>query len=113
MNDEEFAKFVTDALEKADKAASRKVFYMKTSTLKKLKQISFCVENTSIKLEESFDRATNAVDIIMTDFVFDSVTEDIKRIFNLVDVIVIDALDDGTVCIEMRILNACNVIGEV
>ena len=54
--------------------------------------------------------ATNSIEICVLSYVFDSCVCDLKRVFQTVDLFVIDALNDGKVSIEMKILNAAEII---
>lgn len=46
-------------------------------------------------------------------YVFDSCVNKLKDAFNIVDLFVIDALKDGQVCIEMKIINAAEIIRRI
>lgn len=109
MNDYEFAVLMCGFFEQAEKEAERKAFVMKEETLEKLQYITAVLLGSDLTVNQSFDRVTNAVDVEISGYVFDSVVTNLKGIFSIVDLFTIDALTDGTVCVEARILNACDV----
>lgn len=83
---------------------------MKTETAERVRCIQSELRNGNNHVKTSFDFLANSIDICVEGYVFDSSVENLKLIFDTVDIFVIDALLDGTVCIEMRILNAFEII---
>jgi len=64
----------------------------------------------SMEYEICFDRVSNALEIAVSGYVFDSCITDLKAVFSIVDLFVIDSLSDGKVCIEMKVLNAAEIL---
>lgn len=88
------------------------IFVLSPKTLERLTTISTVLANSNVTICYHFDCTTNAVDIHLESYVFDSMTIELATLFAAVDVAVIDALSDGKICIEMRILNACTIVKE-
>lgn len=108
MNDYELSQFLNASLNQAKKECRRNVYLLKVETIKKIKIIDNLLEFYNCNID--FDAPTNSIEISATAFVFDSMVCNLKRVFELADLFVIDAVDDGTVCIEMKIRNAAEVI---
>ena len=108
MNDFNLAKIICCALEEAQKESRNNVYLIKLETLIKVKTIEAILNDTELSL--SFDCTSNSIEICVFGYVFDSCTADLKRIFQTVDLFVIDTLRDGKVSIEMKILNAAEII---
>lgn len=108
MNNFDFAKEICKALEKAEKESRNNIYLLKPETIKRSKIISCLLKGNDCTI--SFDMATNSIEICVLSYVFDSCVCDLKRVFQTVDLFVIDALNDGKVSIEMKILNAAEII---
>ncbi len=108
MNDHELFQLLNALLNQAEKECKKNVYLLKVETITKIKIIDNLLESYNCNI--NFDAPTNSIEISATAFVFDSMGCNLKRTFELVDLFVIDAADDGTVCIEMKILNAAEVI---
>lgn len=109
MNDFDLAKVICRALEEAEKENRNNIYLIKPETMRKATTIESILNDTELSL--SFDYITNSIEICVLGYVFDSCTCDLKRVFQTVDLFVIDALADGKVSIEMKILNAAEIIG--
>lgn len=107
MTNNDFAKMVLKCIREAERKALGKVFVIKPETMFKIERMSW---NISCECRINFDAAFNALDICYQGYVFDSQTSSIKTAFSLADVFVIDAEENGKVNIELRILDAANVL---
>ena len=108
MSDFDLAKEICKALEKAEKESRNNIYLLRPETIKRTKIISCLLKDRDCAI--SFDMATNSIEICVLGYVFDSCVCDLKRVFQTVDLFVIDALSDGKVSIEMKILNAAEII---
>ena len=108
MNNFDLAKEICKALERAEKESKNNIYLLKPETMKRAKVIESLLKETEHNI--SFDTVTNSMEINALGYVFDSCVCDLKRIFQTVDLFVIDALIDGKVSIEMKILNAAEII---
>lgn len=109
MSDFELAKEICTALERAEKETRNTVYLLKAESLKKVKNLEQLLMDEQYSMH--FDRLTNSLEITLTGYVFDSLNCDLKSIFQTVDLFVIDAMKDGRIYIEMKILNAAEVMG--
>ncbi len=107
MTNSDFAKMVMKCIEDAERAALGRVFVLKPETMIKLEKMS---RNANCDCTVNFDAAFNALDICFRGYVFDSQVSSIRTAFSLADVFMIDADADGKVNIELRILNAANML---
>lgn len=108
MNEFDLAREICKALEKAEKESRNNIYLLRPETIKRTKIISCLLKDRDCAI--SFDMATNSIEICVLGYVFDSCVCDLKRVFLTVDLFVIDALNDGKVSIEMKILNAAEII---
>lgn len=108
MNNFDLAKEICKALERAEKESRNNIYLLKPETIKRSKIINRLLKDSECTI--AFDMATNSIEICVLGYVFDSCVCDLKRVFQTVDLFVIDALNDGKVSIEMKILNAAEII---
>ncbi|MGN1050701.1 MAG: hypothetical protein ACI4QE_00215 [Acutalibacteraceae bacterium] len=108
MNDFELMKVIYVTLTEMERESRNNIFILRKNTIQKIKLLDNFLKGTNFKA--SFDRVTNAIEISIFGYVFDSCSCNLKSVFNIVDLFVIDALDNGQVCIEMKILNASEII---
>ncbi len=108
MNDYILSQFLNASLNQAKKECQNNVYLLKVETIKKIKIIDDLFEFYHCNI--NFDAPTNSIEISTTAFVFDSMVCNLKRAFELVDLFVIDSIDDGKVCVQMKILNAAEMI---
>ena len=108
MKDFDLAKEICKALEEFEKASRNIIYMLKPNTIKRVKSMERVLIETEHKI--SFNMVTNSIVICILGYVFDSCVCDLKRVFETVDLFVIEALDDGQVSIEMKILNAAEII---
>lgn len=107
MTNKEFTKMMMNCIHEAQRASCGKTFVLKPKTLVKLDRMTRSAEGDC---QVSFDAAFNAIDISVKKYVFDSQCESLKEMILCADIIVIDSESDGKVCIELRILNAANIL---
>lgn len=105
-----YYELLSDCFKDAEKKAAGKIFIIKTETAERLRCIQSELRNGNKYAKLSLNFLTNSIDIRIEGYVFDSSVENVKRMFDTVDIFVIDALLDGRVCVEMRILNAFEII---
>ena len=108
MKNIDLAKMICNALEKAERESRGTIYILTPSTMKKAKLIESALKG--VEYDICFDRVTNALEISVLGYVFDSCITDLKTAFLIVDLFVIDALTDGKVCIEMKVLNAAEIL---
>lgn len=108
MKNNDLAKMICKALEKAEKENTHNIYILTPNTMKKTKQLQHALRETDYAI--SFDRVTNSLIISVKGYVFDSCVTDLKTVFSIVDLFVIDSLSDGQVCIEMKVLNAAEIL---
>lgn len=108
MNDFEFSKFISDILDETRKASRKNTYILKSETIKKIDFIERSFHGLNCIFR--FDAPSNSIEITLLGFVFDSLTCNIKQVLLISDVFVIDSLNDGKVCIEMKLLNAAEII---
>jgi len=108
MKNIDLAKKICKALEKAEKESRGNVYILTPYTMKKARVIEKVL--ASMEYEICFDRVSNALEIAVSGYVFDSCLTDLKAVFSIVDLFVIDSLSDGKVCIEMKVLNAAEIL---
>lgn len=108
MKEFELAKEICKALERAEKDSRNNIYILKPEVIRREKIIERVLVGTEYKI--SFNVATNSIEICVLGYVFDSCVCDLKQVFEMVDLFVIDALKDGRVSIEMKILNAAEII---
>jgi len=108
MKNIDLAKKICKALEKAEKESRGNVYILTPYTMKKARVIEKVL--ASMEYEICFDRVSNALEIAVSGYVFDSCITDLKAVFSIVDLFVIDSLSDGKVCIEMKVLNAAEIL---
>ena len=108
MKNIDLAKIICKALEKAEKETRGNVYILTPNTMKKARIIEKAL--AGMKSEICFDRVSNALEIAVSGYVFDSCLTDLKAVFSIVDLFVIDSLSDGKVCIEMKVLNAAEIL---
>lgn len=108
MKDFDLAKEICRALENAERESKKNIYLLKPDTIRRANLIDQLLKGVSHTI--SFDMVTNSVEICVLGYVFDSGTCELKRIFQTVDLFVIDALNDGRVSIEMKLLNAAEII---
>lgn len=108
MKNIDLAKIICKALEKAEKETRGNVYILTPNTMKKTRIIEKAL--AGMKSEICFDRVSNALEIAVSGYVFDSCLTDLKAVFSIVDLFVIDSLSDGKVCIEMKVLNAAEIL---
>lgn len=111
MTDFKFAKKICETLEKAKKESENNIYLLKPEIIKKVKIIENLLKETNYIID--FDAVTNSIEICVLEYVFDSCICDLKQVFQIVDLFVIDALKDRHVSIEMKILNAAEIIGRI
>lgn len=107
MNDRKLSELIVVASERAKKELRNNIYLLKTDTVKKLRLLDGIFNDSDYKAV--FDASTNSVEITALGFVFDSMTNDLKKAFSAVVLFVMDSTADGRVCIEMKILNAADV----
>jgi len=108
MKNIDLAKKICKALEKAEKETRGNVYILTPNTMKKARMIEKAL--AGMESEICFDRVSNALEIAVSGYVFDSCLTDLKAVFSIVDLFVIDSLSDGKVCIEMKVLNAAEIL---
>lgn len=108
MKNIDLAKMICKALEKAEKESRDNVYILTPNTMKKATILEKAL--ASMEYEICFDRVSNALEIGVSGYVFDSCITDLKAVFSIVDLFVIDALSNGKVCIEMKVLNAAEIL---
>ncbi len=108
MDDFNLAKEICKAFERAEKESRNNIFLLRPEIIKRSKIIECLLRET--EHTTSFDMVTNSIEICVLDYVFDSCVSDLKQVFQTVDLFVIDALNDGKVSIEMKIVNAAEII---
>ena len=108
MKDFDLAKEICKALENAERESKKNIYLLKPGAIRKANLIEQLLEGTTHTI--SFDLVTNSIEICLLGYVFDSHICDLKQVFQIVDLFVIDALNDGQVSIEMKILNAAEII---
>jgi len=108
MKNIDLAKMICNALEKAEKESRGNIYILTPTTMQKSKQIEHALRATNYAI--SFDRVTNSLIISVKGYVFDSCVTELKKVFSIVDLFVIDALSNGQVCIEMKVLNAAEIL---
>ena len=108
MKEFDLAKEICKALERAEKESRNNIYLLKPETLHRVQVINCLLEGT--QHDVSFDMVTNSIEICILGYVFDSCVCDLKRIFQTVDLFVVDALKDGRVSIEMKIINAAEIV---
>lgn len=108
MKEFNLAKEICKALESAEKDSRNHIYILKPEVIRREKIIERVLAETEYKI--SFDVVTNSIEISVLGYVFDSCVCDLKHVFEMVDLFVIDALKDGRVSIEMKILNAAEII---
>lgn len=108
MKNIDLAKLICNALDKAERESRRNIYILTSSTMKKAKLIESALKG--VEYDICFDRVSNALEIGVSGYVFDSCITDLKAVFSIVDLFVIDSLSDGKVCIEMKVLNAAEIL---
>lgn len=108
MKNIDLAKMICNALKKAERESKNNIYILTPTTMKKATQIEAALKETEYSI--SFDRVTNSLIVSVTGYVFDSCVTNLKTVFSAVDLFVIDALSNGKVCIEMKVLNAAEII---
>lgn len=109
MKNFDLTKELYEVLKRKEKESINNIYFLRPETINKIYELGNSLKKTEWDIE--FDGATNSIVICLQDYVFDSCVCDLKSVFRIVDLFVIDAVDDGQVCIEMKILNAANIIG--
>lgn len=108
MKDFDLAKEICKALEEFEKESRNCIYILSPNTVRKVSIIKRILVKKEHKI--LFDMVTNTINICVLEYVFDSCICDLKRLFETVDSFVIDALDNGQVSIEMKILNAAEIV---
>ncbi len=111
MKNIDLAKMICKALEKAEKESQGNIYILKPNTKKIAKNIEKAL--AGMEYEICFDRVSNALEIGVSGYVFDSCITDLKTVFSIVDLFVIDSLSNGKVCIEMKVLNAAEILRRI
>lgn len=108
MKDFDLVKELYKAMESAEKESRNNLYLLKPETIRRTKTIQCLIRDTEHTV--SFNKATNSIEICVSGYVLDSCTCDLALVFQTVDLFAIDAMIDGKVCIEMKILNAADII---
>ena len=108
MNNLQLAKMITKALENTAIEVHKNIYILKPDTIRKISVLEKLLHENRPSV--NFDRTTNSIDINLTGYVFDSCVCELKQVFQTVDLFVIDAMNDGKVCIEMKIINAAEIM---
>ena len=108
MKNIDLAKMICNALDKAERDSRGNIYILTPSTMKKARVIEKAL--AGMEYDICFDRVSNALEIGVSGYVFDSCITDLKAVFSIVDLFVIDSLSDGKVCIEMKVLNAAEIL---
>lgn len=109
MKNFDLIKALGHALKEKDKTCANKIYFLRPETIRKISELESLLNGAQAKID--FDAISNSIEICLTDYVFDSCVNKMKRIFSITDLFVIDADSDGKVHIEMKILNASEIIG--
>ena len=79
-----------------------KSFRISRSARNKLSTLRLCKIDSAKTVRATYDPSSNAVDLTVSGYVYDSVLEDMKEIFETVDVLNIYATVDSQIHIDIR-----------
>ena len=108
MENFDWARELYKAIEEAARETENDLYLLKPEVIQRVKIIENILHDAEYTVQ--LNAVANAVDISVLGYVFDSCFCDLKCVFENVDRIMIDALEDGRVSIEMRIVNAAEII---
>lgn len=109
MKNFDLTKELCAVLKLKEKESRKNIYFLRPETIEKIHELRNLLKEAESDIE--FDGASNSMEIRLQGYVFDSCICDLKQVFQIVDLFVIDAVNGGQVCIEMKILNAANIIG--
>ena len=82
-----------------------KIFRISRSARNKLSTLRLCKIDSAKTVRATYDPSSNAVDLTVSGYVYDSVLEDMKEIFDTVDVLNIYATVDSQIHIDLRVVD--------
>ena len=82
-----------------------KIFRISRSARNKLSTLRLCKIDSAKTVKATYDPFSNAVDLTVSGYVYDSVLEDMKEIFDTVDVLNIYATVDSQIHIDLRVVD--------
>ena len=82
-----------------------KIFRISRSARNKLSTLRLCKIDSTKTVKATYDPSSNAVDLTVSGYVYDSVLEDMKEIFDTVDVLNIYATVDSQIHIDLRVVD--------
>ena len=82
-----------------------KIFRISRSARKKLSTLRLCKIDSAKTVRATYDPFSNAVDLTVSGYVYDSVLEDMKEIFDTVDLLNIYATVDSQIHIDLRVVD--------
>lgn len=81
------------------------IFRISRSARNKLSTLRLCKIDSAKTVKATYDPFSNAVDLTVSGYVYDSVLEDMKEIFDTVDVLNIYATVDSQIHIDLRVVD--------
>ena len=96
--------FLTD-IEETYTDKNGKIFRISRSARNKLSTLRLCKIDSAKTVRATYDPSSNAVDLTVSGYVFDSVVEDIGEILELVDSFNIYATVDSMLQFDLRLVN--------
>ena len=82
-----------------------KSFRISRSARNKLSTLRLCKIDSAKTVKATYNPSSNAVDLTVSGYVYDSVLEDMKEIFETVDVLNIYATVDSQIHIDLRVVD--------
>ena len=81
------------------------IFRISRSARNKLSTLRLCKIDSAKTVKATYDPSSNAVDLTVSGYVYDSVLEDMKEIFDTVDFLNIYATVDSQIHIDLRVVD--------
>ena len=82
-----------------------KSFRISRSARNKLSTLRLCKIDSAKTVKATYNPSSNAVDLTVSGYVYDSVLEDMKEIFDTVDLLNIYATVDSQIHIDLRVVD--------
>lgn len=82
-----------------------KSFRISRSARNKLSTLRLCKIDSAKTVRATYDPSSNAVDLTVSGYVYDSVLEDMKEIFDTVDLLNVYATVDSQIHIDLRVVD--------
>ena len=82
-----------------------KIFRISRSARNKLSTLRLCKIDSAKTVKATYNPSSNAVDLTVSGYVYDSVLKDMKEIFETVDLLNIYATVDSQIYIDLRVVD--------